>query len=90
MFEYISKHEMYRLLFGPFQQKFYDSAFVPRTTDWKDFYGDIEEELPLWIPDPLGKSSHTTCFVDSNHAGNVVTWTSHTGVLIYVMNAPII
>ena len=38
----------------------------------------------------LGKSAHMTCFVDSNHAGNIVTRFSHTGVLIYVMNMPII
>ena len=33
---------------------------------------------------------HTTCLVDADHAGNVVTRQSHTGVLIYGMNAPII
>ena len=38
----------------------------------------------------LGKSAHMTCFVDSNHAGNIVTRFSHTGFLIYVMNMPII
>ena len=42
------------------------------------------------MPEPLGKCVHTTCFVDANHAGNVVTRRSHTGILIYVMNAPII
>ena len=42
------------------------------------------------MPEPLSKSAHTTCFVDSNHSGSVVTWSLHTGVLIYVMNTPII
>ena len=29
-------------------------------------------------------------FVGANHAGNVVTWRFHTGVLICMMNVPII
>ena len=32
----------------------------------------------------------TSCFVDANHAGNVITRRSHTGILIYVQKAPII
>ena len=29
-------------------------------------------------------------FVDANHAGNMMTHRSHTGILVYVQNAPII
>ena len=58
--------------------------------NWKDFYGNIEEEIPPGIPEPPVKSAHTTLFVDSNHSGNVANRHLHTGVLIYVMNAPII
>ena len=42
------------------------------------------------MTEPLDKSSHMICIVDANHAGKVVTQSSHTGVLIYVFNAPII
>ena len=45
---------------------------------------------PPGMPEPLSKSAQTMCFVDSHHAGNVVTSISHTSVLIYVINAPII
>jgi hypothetical protein len=31
-----------------------------------------------------------SAFVDANHAGNVVTRRSHSGILIYVQNAPIV
>ena len=31
-----------------------------------------------------------SCFVDANHAGNSVTCRSHTGILIFVQNAPIL
>ena len=42
------------------------------------------------MPEPLFKSSHTTCFVGANHSSNVVTSRLYKGVLNYVMNAPII
>ncbi len=58
--------------------------------EWREFYGDVIEELPSDMPEPLGNHVKVTTFVDSNHAGNVVTRRSHTGVLIFVNNAPII
>ena len=87
---YLKKHEMSRVVFDPKNPEVDQVLFASIDTDWTDFYGDVLEDLPLGIPEPLGKSVHTTCFVDADHAGNVVTRQSHTGVLIYVMNAPII
>ena len=57
---------------------------------WKDFYGDVVEELLPKMPVPRGRSVDITCFVDANHAGNVVTRRSHTGIIIFVQNAPVI
>ena len=90
MFEYIRKREMCRLVLYLFQSKVDESAFASGTIYWKGFYGNIEEDLPTGMPDPLVKSAHTKCFVDANHAGNVFTWSSYTGALIYETNAPII
>ena len=42
--------------------------FLLVTTDWKDLYGYIEEDVPPGMMDPLGKISHTTWFDDSNYA----------------------
>ena len=42
------------------------------------------------MPAPLGNTLDITCFVDSDHAGNVVTRRSHTGVIIFLNNAPVI
>jgi hypothetical protein len=50
----------------------------------------VVEELPPKMPKPMGNSVNITCFVDANHAGNVVTRRSHTGILIYIQNTPII
>ena len=78
---------MSRIVFDPKQTKMDKISFASSMADWNDFYGYMEEELPPKMSEPLGKSVHTTYFVDAKHAGNVVTRKSHTGVLIYVMNA---
>jgi hypothetical protein len=90
IFGYLKKHlDMGRLAFDPKapdinEQHFHNNA------DWKEFYGDVEEELPPNMPEPRGHSVSISAFVDANHAGNVVTRRSHSGILIFVQNAPII
>ena len=90
VFAYLKKHKMLRTVLDPKRLDIDELSFTSGLTDWKDFYGDIEEELPTNMPDELGKSMHITCFVDAKHAGKFVTRRSHTGVLIYVQNNPII
>ena len=80
---------MKRLVFDPVTPYVNESRFN-NESDWKDFYGDIKEEDPHAMPEPLGKAVKTFCIVDANHAGNVVTRHSHSGVLIFIMNALII
>ena len=40
--------------------------------------------------EPLGNVVNVRAYVDANHAGNLANRRSHTGILIYVNNAPII
>ena len=56
------------------EDAFYNMA---DSDDWKEFYGDVEEEDPPHMPEPLGYPVKVTAFVDSDHAGNVVTRRSH-------------
>ena len=42
------------------------------------------------MPKPRGKLMTTHCFVDSDHAGDKVTWRSQTGILIFCNKAPIL
>ena len=42
------------------------------------------------MPEPLGNPVNIHVFVDANHAGNVVTRRSHTGILVFVQNSPIL
>jgi hypothetical protein len=58
--------------------------------DWKEFYGEVQEELPPKMPKLWGQRVTISAFVDANHAGNKVTRHLHTGIIIYVQNAPIL
>jgi Reverse transcriptase (RNA-dependent DNA polymerase) len=88
-FLYLSKHSKSRLVFDDTTRTVDEVNFMG-DVDWRDFYGEIVEENPIGMQSPLGRSVQNSCFVDANHAGNVVTRQSHTGILIYVQNAPII
>ena len=66
-----------------------ESSFV-QGADWKYFYGDVEEELPPRMPEPRGSPVIISAFVDADHAGDVVTRCSHTGIIIFVQNDPIV
>jgi hypothetical protein len=57
---------------------------------WKDFYPDAEEQLPPNMPEPRGKYIQCGCYVDADHAGNLMTRRSHTGIIIYLNNTPVI
>jgi hypothetical protein len=87
-FSYLMMHDESALAFDASKPDIDESAF--QEVDWKDFYGEVEEELPPKMPEPSGRPVTISCFVDANHAGNVVTRRSHSGVLIFLMNAPII
>ena len=88
IFSYLMMHDKLPLAFDATKPDIDESAF--QEVDWKDFYGEVEEKFPSKMPEPLGRPMTISCFVNANHAGNVVTRRSHWGVLIFLMNAPII
>jgi hypothetical protein len=88
IFSYLNKHDKSRIIFDHADPIYDPNAFIE--TDWTEFYGDVEEEMPPQMPEPLGSSINMTAFVDANHAGNVVTHRSHTGIIIYLQNTPIV
>ena len=52
--------------------------------NWEDFYPDAKEELPPNMPEARGKAVQVNYFVDADHAGDVVSRRSHTGILLSV------
>ena len=90
LFAYLKKHENgAQIVFDPKTPQINEQVFNANA-DWWDFYGDISEELPLNMPEAKGQPVVVSCFVDANHTGNMITCRSHTGILMYVQNAPIV
>jgi hypothetical protein len=89
VFAYLNKHEKLSIIFDPT-----DPVPVTPTQakpNWSPFNDNLEEELPPRMPEPLGNAVNIHVFADAaNHSGNVVTCRSHTGILVFVQNSPII
>jgi hypothetical protein len=56
---------------------------------WKEFYPDAIEELPHNMPEPRGKPVRITAYLDADHAHDLVTRRSVTGVIMFINNTPI-
>ncbi len=91
IFAYLKRHDENgaRIVFDR-KSSCIDERVFNSNADWQDFYGDICKELPPNMPISQCIDVNISCFVDANHAGNAITWQSHTGIIIYVQNAPII
>ena len=57
---------------------------------WMDFYKIDREIIPGDLPEARGKAIQTTGFVDSDHAGDLVSRRSRAGVLVFMGRAAII
>ena len=86
LYGYLKKHQRSKMVFDPTPMDHADHV----DHDWRDFYKVSEEPKPLDAPEPRGKALQTTCYVDSDHAGDLVNRRSRTGVLIFCGMAPII
>ena len=67
----------------------FSSTINIHQTGLEQCYGDIFEKIPPKMPTLAGNAVNTYVFVDANHAGQVIIQPSHTGILIFVLIAPI-
>ncbi len=58
--------------------------------EWKDFYKDAHEEVPVKGLEPLGCPVRLNAHGDANHTGTLRTRRPHSKILIYMNQAPII
>ncbi len=65
------------------------SSFKVEEHNWTRTYGDVTEELPSNMPQPLGKPVRISTFVDASLLFDFVTGKSATGVLHLVNKTPI-
>ena len=90
IFGYLKKHPKVTLYMDPTLPIIDYGDFKTNPNDFKEYYRDAHEELPLDMPRPRGRSVSMTAFVDASFAQNKKTRKSHTGFLIFVNRAPII
>ena len=69
MFMDLSTHQQSTLVLDPS----YIKHGAEPSCDWRGFYPDAKEEYPANAPEPLGRSVKITAFVDSDHAGDLIT-----------------
>ena len=88
IFAYLKLKHNSRLVFDPSYPEI-DKDTFNIDADWSKMYGDIKEELPADMPKPLGRCVVMRCFVDADHAGDLVTRRSRTGFIVYLNTAPV-
>ena len=90
VFGYLKKHWGARIMIDPNYPK--HSVYpTPECDNWKEFYPDAEEHIPDEVdtPTPKGLPVRFTCFKDADHAHDILTRRSVTGILLLVMNTPV-
>lgn len=87
IFGYLKHHANARLVFDPTYPVINYNDFPQN--DWEQFYGQLDEELPHDMVEPLGREMIITVFVDADLAGEKVRKRSRTGFLVYLNRAPI-
>ena len=92
VFAYLKKHMNSEMVFDLSEPEI-DLNKFPRQ-DWSySVYSSLEEELKEVLPpdtsEPLGNGFTIRCFVDADHAGNLVTQRSRTGFVVLLNKAPV-
>ena len=91
IFKHLDIHCDNDLAFDPAYQNVINTKEMDfRKSEMKSIYADAEEDLPQNAPQPRGRPIQINCFVDSDHAANIITRRSHTGILLYCNSAPIL
>jgi hypothetical protein len=81
IFAYLKSHIHSKIVLDPSKPVIYERYFTKM--DWKDFYPDAPEPIPLNAPEPRGNDVVVSCFVYADHAGNKITSRSHTGIILF-------
>jgi len=88
IFSYLKTKGNARLVLDPTYAAFDYDAFPQQ--DWNEFYGDAPKHIPSNAPPPMGRPVEVRCYVDADHAGDMLTRKSRTGIVIFLNLAPIV
>ena len=87
VFAYLKNHKDVEKLAYGLNTPEVDKSDFNNNTDWKDFNGDLEEELPPKMVEPCGNVVRISAFVNAYHAENVV-FVNHIQVSSYSCRTP--
>jgi len=90
IFAYLKKRTNLSLLLNPLDYPSIKSSLTYKLEDWVDFYPDAKEEIPSDMPKPRGKPVTITAYVDADHAANLYNRRSHSGIVVFIQQAPIL
>ena len=96
IFAYIKCNECPELCYDPTKLDIHEPTILPqeraqyKANVMKMMYPEAIDYIPPNMPPPLGKSVQINAFVDADHAGELTTRRSQTGILIYGNMAPLI
>jgi hypothetical protein len=85
LYSFLKCHHNARLVLDPTYPEIDQDNFIRH--DWERFYGDVKEELPPDMPDPLGNEVDLILEVDSSHANDKSNRRSRTGFFIFLNQA---
>ena len=88
MFAYLQHYGRSKLVFDTAIPNISEGQYMKR--DWSELYPEAKEVIPPDTPEPLGVPVAMGYFVDANHARCKATKRSHTGVIIFLNNNPIL
>ena len=90
VFGYLKRHHKGKILIDP-NYPDHSGYPTPEYDNWREFYPEAEEHIPDHkdIPEPLGPMVRTTVYKDADHAHDIVTRRSVTGILLFINNTPV-
>jgi hypothetical protein len=86
VFAHLNQHTISKLVFDDSYVQLEDEV----KHDWTVLYPDAKEAIPSNMWQPRGKPVQEIVFADSDHAGDLVTRRSRTGILYYLKRSPIV
>jgi hypothetical protein len=90
LFGYLRKHPDGQILVDP--NPFDHTEALKKYTaydNWKEFYPDAVEAMPPNQPVPGIRKAQITIYVDADHAHDVVTRRSVTGIILFINGTPV-
>jgi hypothetical protein len=90
MFAYLKAHSNTELVFDRTPVDFDRNLFERQDWSYSPYgYEGLLETLPEGMLTPHGSSMMIRVYVDSDHAGDLITLCSRTGFIVFLNNSPI-